>query len=242
MPCSMKCSISSSNWGANDEALDFPVLYASGRAGTASWKPRRPRREYAARLRRPDAPRSRAPRRPPDRSLQIRISSIQYNDYVGRIGVGRINNGIVKTGQQIMIIKRGGEAVKSKIGQVRVFDGFGTKDVEQAEAGDIVALVGLEAVDINDSICDALKPEPLEAQEIEPPTLTMLFTVNDSPFAGREGKYVTSRNLRERLYKELQSNVALKVEESGNKDSFVVLRPRPAAPGRVDREHAPGGV
>ena len=103
-----------------------------------------------------------------------------------------------------------------------MFDGFGQKDVAQAEAGDIVALVGLESVDINDSICDALKPEPLQAQEIEPPTLTMMFKVNDSPFAGREGKYVTSRNIRERLMKELQANVALRVDEAGNKDSFMV--------------------
>ena len=207
--------------GANDEALDFPVLYASGRAGTASWKLEEPgvnmQPVFDALMKFVPAPHG-----DPERSLQIRISSIQYNDYVGRIGIGRINNGIIKTAQQVTIVKRGGESVKSKVVQVRVFDGFGTKDVEQAEAGDIVALIGLEGVDINDSICDPLKPEPLEAQEIEPPTLTMLFTVNDSPFAGREGKYVTSRNLRERLMKELQSNVALKVEESGNKDSFIV--------------------
>ena len=207
--------------GANDEALDFPVIYASGRAGTASWKLEEPGTNmqpvFDALMRHIPAPHG-----DPDRSLQIRISNIKYNDYVGRIGIGRISNGIVKTGQQIMIVKRDGTQIKSKVVQVRVFDGFGTKDVDQGEAGDIVALVGLESVDINDSICDALKPEPLEAQEIEPPTLTMMFTVNDSPFAGREGKYVTSRNLRERLYKELQSNVALRVDETENKDAFMV--------------------
>ena len=100
--------------------------------------------------------------------------------------------------------------------------GWGKKNVESAEAGDIVALVGLETVDIGDSICDPINPKPLVATEIEPPTLTMVFSVNDSPFVGREGKYVTSRNLRERLFKELQSNVALRVEETGNKDSFRV--------------------
>ena len=207
--------------GADEEALDFPVIYAIGRDGVASWKLEEPGTDmkpvFESILKRVPAPHG-----DPERSLQIQITSIQYNDYVGRIGIGRIYNGVVKTGQQVAVIKRDGSRVNCRLGQVRVFDGFGTKDVEQAEAGDIVALVGLESVDINDSICDALKPEPLEAQEIEPPTLTMMFKVNDSPFAGREGKYVTSRNLRERLTKELQSNVALKVEEAGNKDAFMV--------------------
>ena len=112
--------------------------------------------------------------------------------------------------------------MKSKVQQVQVFDGFGRKNADDAEAGDIVALVGLETVDIGDTICDPLNPQPLEAQEIEPPTLTMMFRVNDSPFVGQEGKYVTSRNLRERLIKELESNVALKVEETENKDEFKV--------------------
>jgi GTP-binding protein len=207
--------------GANDEALDFPVIYACGRAGTASWSMEQPgvnmQPIFDAVLKHVPAPHG-----DPEHSLQIQITTIQYNDYVGRIGVGRIANGTIKTGQQVAIVKRGGEKLVCRVGQVRVFDGFGQKDVEQAEAGDIVALVGLEGVDINDSICDALKPEPLEAQDIEPPTLTMMFKVNDSPFAGREGKYVTSRNIRERLFKELQSNVALRVTESGNKDSFMV--------------------
>jgi GTP-binding protein len=103
-----------------------------------------------------------------------------------------------------------------------VFDGFGRKNADDAAAGDIVALIGLDSVDIGDSICDFTNPQPLEATEIEPPTLVMMFSVNDSPFAGREGKYVTSRNLRERLFKELESNVALKVEETGAKDAFRV--------------------
>jgi GTP-binding protein len=106
--------------------------------------------------------------------------------------------------------------------QVQAFEGLGRTNVEEASAGDIVALIGLEAVDIGDSICDPVNPQPLEATEIEPPTLTMMFSVNDSPFAGREGKYVTSRNLRERLFKELESNVALKVEETADKDALKV--------------------
>src|SRR5207248_1777308 len=142
--------------------------------------------------------------------------------------VGRIHNGVIKTGQQVKIIRRRDEgtdedhSVLSKVAQVQVFDGLGRKDVESASAGDIVALVGLESVEIGDSICDPLNPMPLESQEIEPPTLTMMFSVNDSPFAGRDGKYVTSRNIRERLFKELESNVALRVEETAVKDAFKV--------------------
>jgi GTP-binding protein len=207
--------------GADDETLDFPVLYASGRAGTASWSLENPGTDIApvfeALLKHVPAPHG-----DKDKSLQLQITSILYNDYVGRIGVGRIYNGKIKTGQQITVVKRDGSQVKSKVAQVQSFDGLGRKNVDDAEAGDIVALIGLESVDISDSICDPLNPEPLEFQDIEPPTLTMMFSVNDSPFVGREGKYVTSRNLRERLFKELESNVSLKVEETENRDAFRV--------------------
>ena len=112
--------------------------------------------------------------------------------------------------------------MKSKVQQVQGFEGLGRKNVDEAEAGDIVALVGMESVDIGDSICDPADPQPLVAQEIEPPTLTMMFSVNDSPFCGREGKYVTSRNIRERLMKEPESNVALKVAETENREAMTV--------------------
>jgi GTP-binding protein len=207
--------------GADDETLDFPVLYASGRAGTASWELEKPGTDiqpvFDALLKHVPGPHG-----DPEKSLQVQIQTIQYNDYVGRIGVGRIYNGRIKTGQQIKIVKRTGEIVPSKVQQVQVFDGLGRTNAEESEAGDIVALIGLESVDIGDSICDPINPQPLEAQEIEPPTLTMMFSVNDSPFAGREGKYVTSRNLRERLIKELESNVALKVQETDNKEAMKV--------------------
>jgi GTP-binding protein len=207
--------------GADDETLDFPVLYASGRAGTASWSLETPGVDiqpvFDALLKHVPAPHG-----DPERTLQMQISSILYNDYVGRIGVGRIYNGVIKTGQQITVVRRDGTQIKSKVQQVQLFDGLGRINVESASAGDIAALVGLESVDISDSICDPADPQPLEAAEIEPPTLTMMFSVNDSPFCGKEGKYVTSRNLRERLFKELESNVALKVEESGDKDAFRV--------------------
>src|SRR5882757_662588 len=151
--------------GADDETLDFPVLYASGRAGTASWK-----LEDAATSIQPlfeailkHVP---APLGDPDASLQLRISSIQYNDYVGRIGVGRIHNGTIKTGQQIKIIRRRDDEgnappnIVCKVAQVQVFDGLGRSNTESAAAGDIVALVGLESVEIGDSICDPVNPQP----------------------------------------------------------------------------------
>lgn len=207
--------------GADDKALDFPVLYASGRAGVASWQLENPGKDirpvFEALLKHVPPPQG-----DPDHSLQIRISSIQYNDYVGRIGVGRVFNGKIRSAQQVMICRRDGSQIVCKAQQVQVFDGLERKTVDEASAGDIVALVGLESVEIGDSICDPLDPHPLPAPEIEPPTLTMMFSVNDSPFAGREGKYVTSRNIRERLFKELEANVALKVEETENKDALEV--------------------
>ena len=207
--------------GANDEALDFPIIYASGRAGTASWKIDEPGTNinpiFEAIIKHVPAPHG-----DPDKSLQLQISSIQYNEYVGRIGIGRIYNGRVKTGQQVLLSKRDESLVKAKVGQLQSFDGFGKKNIDEAAAGDIVALIGLEGVDMGDCVCDATNPQPLKPLDVEPPTLTMLFSVNDSPFCGKEGKYVTSRNIRERLMKELESNVALKVEETGGKDSFKV--------------------
>jgi GTP-binding protein len=207
--------------GADDEALNFPVLYASGRQGTASWELEKPGTDiipvFEALLKYVPAPHGDR-----EKPLQIRITTLQYNDYVGRIGVGRIYNGRIKTGQQVKIIRRDGTQLNSKVQQVQVFDGLGRKNIDVAEAGDIVAMIGLESVDISDSICDPLNAIALESMEIEPPTLTMMFSVNDSPFAGRDGKYVTSRNLRERLFKELESNVALRVEETENKDALKV--------------------
>ena len=207
--------------GADDETLDFPVIYASGRAGTASWKSDVPGKDilpvFEAIIKHIPAPHG-----DPEHVLQMRITTIHYSEYVGRIGVGRIYNGKIKTGQQVVIAKRDGTLVKTKAQQVQVFDGLGRKNAEEAYAGDIVAVIGLDSIDIGDTICDPLDPQPLDVQDVEPPTLTMMFKVNDSPFCGKEGKYVTSRNIRERLMKELESNVALKVTEAENKDAFKV--------------------
>ena len=136
--------------------------------------------------------------------------------------MGRIYNGVVKTGQPILLARRDGKMDKARVTQVMTFDGLARVNVEQAEAGDICALVGLEDVEIGDSICDPADPKPMETIDIEPPTLTMMFSVNNSPFAGKEGKYVTSRNIRERLMRELESNVALKVESTESNDAMKV--------------------
>jgi GTP-binding protein len=207
--------------GADDEALDFPTIYASGRSGYAKLKLEDPNVDFKPIFNAiiKNVP---APHGDPEHPLQIRITSIQYNDYVGRIGVGRIYNGVVKSGQQVVVVDREGKQVKTKVQEVHEFEGFGRRKVDEARAGDIVALIGLETVDIGNTICDPMDVRPLEPEDIEPPTLTMMFSVNDSPFVGREGKYVTSRNIRERLMKELESNVALKVEETENKDAFKV--------------------
>ena len=150
--------------------------------------------------------------------------SIQYSDYVGRIGVGRIYNGVIKTGQQVIVAKRDG-ARRSRPRSQQVHDLRRPGPEERRRRPRLATssnLIGLESVDISDSICDPTNPIPLDFQDIEPPTLTMMFSVNTSPFVGKEGKYVTSRNLRERLMKELESNVALKVTETENRDAFKV--------------------
>src|SRR6188508_3324465 len=151
--------------GADDETLDFPVLYASGRAGTASWSIEEPGKDikpvFEALMKHIPAPHG-----DKDKSLQIRISSIQYNDYVGRIGVGRIYNGIIKSGQQVAVVKRDGSISKTRVQQLQVFDGFGRSNAEESAAGDIVALIGLETVDISDSIGDPMSPQPLEPEDV----------------------------------------------------------------------------
>ena len=207
--------------GASDEALDFPVLYASGRAGTASWSLEEPGTDitpiFEALLKHVPPPSG-----DPAEPLQLRIQTIAYNDYVGRIGVGRIYNGVVKTGQPVLLGRRDGKLDKARVTQVMTFDGLARVNVDQAEAGDICALVGLEDIEIGDSVCDPADPRPMETIDIEPPTLTMMFSVNNSPFAGKEGKFVTSRNIRERLMRELESNVALKVESTDSNDAMRV--------------------
>jgi GTP-binding protein len=207
--------------GANDEQLDFPVIFASalqGWAGTDHLE-RRPDMSalFEAILKHvpPPAADSAMP-------LQLQISTLAYNSYVGRIGIGRIRRGSIRPGQQVVLRHGEEDRGPGKVGQVLTFTGLERRPVESASAGDIVAITGVEEVNIGLTICDPQSPEGLSPIRVDEPTLAMNFQVNTSPFAGREGKFVTSRQIRERLYRELQSNVALRVEDTEEPDVFHV--------------------
>lgn len=153
---------------------------------------------------------------------QMLITSLDYSSYVGRIAVGRVHRGILKEGMDVSLVKRDGRAVKSRIKELHTFLGLGRTRVQQVASGDICALVGIDGFEIGDSIADLTNPEPLKPIAIDEPTMSMVFTINDSPFFGKEGKYVTSRHIHERLIKELDKNLALRVEKEVNSDSWNV--------------------
>jgi GTP-binding protein len=206
---------------ADEDALDFPVIYASGRAGYARLDPADSNTDMRPLLE-TIVTKIKGPVADIEKPLQMQITNIDYNEYVGRIGIGRVFNGVINKDQQIALLKRNGKIEKHKIVDLYLFEGLGRTKTPHAEAGDICAIVGIEDVDIGDTIADPEKPEALPLIDVDEPTLNMIFSVNDSPFAGRDGKFVTSRNLRERLYKELQSNVALRVEDTSSADSLRV--------------------
>ena len=207
--------------GASDAQLDFPVIYASALQGWAStdYTERRPDMLalFEAILTHVPPPAAQA-----DLPLQLQISTLDYNSYVGRIGIGRIRRGVVRPGETVAL--RFGEQDRglAKIGQVLAFTGLERSPVEEASAGDIVAVTGIESVNIGLTVCDPEHPQGLPPISVDEPTLAMNFQVNTSPLAGREGKFVTSRQLRERLYRELQSNVALRVEDTDESDVLRV--------------------
>lgn len=207
--------------GADDETLDFPYIFCSAKEGYAVHDPTHREGDIRPLL---DMVVEKIPGPPvrPDDPLQLMVTSLQYSKYVGRIATGRIAAGQVKTGQQIAIMRKDGSIDKTKVDQVQLFDNLGRTDAEAASAGDIVALIGLPDPNIGDTVADPEAPVALERVEVDEPTLSMKFTINSSPLAGQDGKYVTSRNLRERLTRELQSNVALRIEETEDKDSFQV--------------------
>ena len=209
--------------GAEDHALDFPVVYASGRQGWAVTDPEQAPAEGEGDIRAvfeaiiDHVP---APQAKPDEPLQMLITTLDYSEYVGRIGIGRVFAGQIGPGQAVTVIDRHGRHRDGRVGQVLRFHGLGRAEAEVVSAGDLCAVVGLEEVDIGDTLADPEAPEALPSLRVDEPTLHMTFRINDGPFAGREGKYVTSRQLRERLMRELQSNVALRVEPRG--DEFIV--------------------
>ncbi|MFV0291451.1 MAG: translational GTPase TypA [Mangrovibacterium sp.] len=153
---------------------------------------------------------------------QMLITSLDYSSYVGRIAIGRIHRGELRENMQVALAKRDGSIVRSKIKEVHTFSGLGRQKIESMQNGDICALVGIEGFDIGDTICDITNPEPLDPIAVDEPTMSMVFTINDSPFFGQEGKFVTSRHIKERLDKELEKNLALRVEQGETADSFTV--------------------
>ena len=207
--------------GASDAQLDFPVIYASALQGWAStdYTERRPDMSalFEAILTHVPPPAAQA-----DLPLQLQISTLDYNSYVGRIGIGRIRRGVVRPGESVALRFGDQDHGLARIGQVLTFTGLERNPVEQASAGDIVAVTGIESVNIGMTICDPEHPLALPPISVDEPTLAMNFQVNTSPLAGREGKFVTSRQLRERLYRELQSNVALRVEDTDEPDVLRV--------------------
>jgi GTP-binding protein len=207
--------------GANDEQLDFPVIYASALQGWAGTDHLERRPDMSALF---EAILKHVPPPAADSALplQLQISTLDYNSYVGRIGIGRIRRGSIRPGQAVVLRHGDDDHGPGKVGQVLTFTGLERRPVESASAGDIVAITGIEDVNIGLTICDPQAPEGLPPIRVDEPTLQMNFQVNTSPFAGREGKYVTSRQIRERLYRELQSNVALRVEDTEEPDVFRV--------------------
>ncbi len=226
---------------ANDEQLDFPILYGIARQGIAV---RDPQEVLGMEVGEGDAKIKKSPSgyggldltplfetiiqhcQPypdlNDEPLQLQVSTLAYDDYIGRLGIGRITKGIIKEGQTVAVAKADGTIVQRKINQIFVYRGLKRMAVSQAECGDIVVVSGISDISIGETICDMAKPQPMEMIHIEEPTLSMNFMVNKSPFAGKVGKFVTSRHIRERLNKELEVNVGLLVEETDSTDSFKV--------------------
>jgi GTP-binding protein len=213
--------------GATDEQLDFPIVYASALQGWATLDPAVPVLNKPSEDMRPlfETIVDNVPVRDvdPDGALQLQICSLDYSSFVGRIGIGRIGRGRIRSGQQVAVMRGPDSEPKlAKINQVLVFKGLERTVVEEAEAGDIVLINGIDEVGIGVTLCDPAAPEGLPMLKVDEPTLTMNFMVNTSPLAGREGKFVTSRQIRERLERELQSNVALRVEFAKDSDTFIV--------------------
>ncbi|QZO13125.1 translational GTPase TypA [Pseudoalteromonas piscicida] len=209
------------NLGATDEQLDFKVIYASAINGWATLDLDEPSDNMEPMFQ-AIVDEVEAPNADPEGPFQMQISQLDYNSYVGVIGVGRIKRGSVKPNQQVTIVGADGKTRNGKVGQVLGYLGLDRHEVEQATAGDIIAITGLGELKISDTICCQNNVEALPPLSVDEPTVTMTFSVNTSPFSGQEGKYVTSRNILERLEAELVHNVALRVEETDNPDSFRV--------------------
>lgn len=209
------------NLEATEDQLDFPTVYGSAKHNWMSrdWKDQTTDIKILFDEIIEHIPEPKVAEGTP----QLLITSLDYSSYVGRIAIGRLTRGELKRNQQVSLVKRDKSVVKSKIKELMIFEGLHKKAVESVKAGDICAIVGIEGFEIGDTIADFEFPEPLEPIAIDEPTMSMLFTINDSPFFGKEGKYVTSRHIKDRLTKELEKNLALRVEETGSADAFTVF-------------------
>ena len=207
--------------GANDEQLDFPVVYASGKQGIATLDLNTPGENleclFETIVNTIDAPACEM-----DGPMQMLVSNIDYDDYVGRISIGRVERGHIDLNMPVAICKSEDKVVTARVAKLYVYDGLKRIEVERAEAGDIVALSGVSDINIGDTICDYNNPEKIPFVDIDEPTVSMTFSVNNGPFAGKEGQFITSRHIRDRLFKELDRNVSLRVRETESPDSFEV--------------------
>ncbi|NLN66005.1 MAG: translational GTPase TypA [Clostridiaceae bacterium] len=206
---------------ANEDQLEFPVVYASGRDGLAyldsADEPHDLSVLFDTIIKYVPAPKGEV-----EEPLQLLISSLDFDEYVGTIAIGRIERGKITKGQKVVVCRKDGSTEQVKVGTLQIFTGLKRTDVEQAQAGEIVCLTGAEDITIGETICDLEYPEPLPFIDLDEPTISMQFVVNNSPFAGKEGVYVTSRHLRSRLFKEKETNLSLKVEQTDSPDNFKV--------------------
>jgi GTP-binding protein len=206
---------------ADDEQLDFPIVYTSSREGYAitdlKEEPKNLVPLFETIIKNVPPPKGYM-----DKPLQFLVSNIDYDEYVGRIAIGRIERGKIESGQSAVLCKKNGSLENIKISRLYMFNGLKRVEVANAMMGDIIAVSGIENITIGETVCDVSAPKPLPFVDIDEPTISMTFSVNTSPFAGREGSFVTSRHLRDRLFKELETNVSLRVEETDSPDSFVV--------------------
>lgn len=206
---------------ATEEQLDFPTIYGSAKNGWMSTDWKTPTTDFAALL---DAIVEYIPApKILEGTPQMLITSLDYSKYVGRIAIGRVHRGELRENMDVSLCKRDGSIIKSKIKELNVFEGLGRAKVSSVQCGDLCALIGIEGFEIGDSIADITNPEPLDPIDIDEPTMSMLFTINDSPFFGKDGKYVTSRHIHDRLMKELDKNLALRVEATDSADSWIVF-------------------
>lgn len=206
--------------GASEEQLDFPVLYGSSKQGWMSTDWKKPTKDFTdlleAIIEHIPAPKV------SEGTLQMQVTSLDYSTFVGRIAIGRVARGTIKENQPVSLVKRDGTVVKSRVKELQVFENLGRIKVPEVHAGDICAVVGIEGFEIGDTIADFENPEQLEVISIDEPTMNMLFTINNSPFYGKEGKLVTSRNIYDRLQKELEKNLALRVAPTESPDAWLV--------------------